>query len=450
MKRLILIIGIISSFYCYAQRVESLMNLTVKGSSCLPTLSPFLSNLWIFHTRDSVYGIYSNSYENKIFRGAGVGLEYSITYDFFLDSTRSMVADVGIVHYFFRDSTILAIKDSISPAFNIYALNPMLKILLAPDSDKKSFRLKKIKYNNKFEITEEELIGKITSPDSTTVNWQLSFLTQIKFWSVWRITNWFYKKGSYLVCLNILDKKVKVIPFIPGGPAIVAHSVTWERVDIPGRPHSIIRMKILESKEDIGVEIIDTTDVSKAKIVPLGSFDDYTLWGLIGNWSVNLEFIDKNNNKISVLELPNTGDKFRAGTLSASYVPLSDNVCIVNIYFQHEDYSTTDNKIFKVYFPYTSIAVYNNIHFNLYQLYQNYPNPFNPITTIEFDIPEITNVKLIVYDILGREVETLIDKELEPGKYKINFDATNLPSGVYFYTLKTPKFTKTNKMVLIK
>jgi hypothetical protein len=85
-----------------------------------------------------------------------------------------------------------------------------------------------------------------------------------------------------------------------------------------------------------------------------------------------------------------------------------------------------------------------------YALYQNYPNPFNPTTTIEFDIPERTNVKLVIHDILGREVETLIDKELEPGKYKINFTATNLPSGVYFYTLKTPKFTKTNKMLLIK
>jgi hypothetical protein len=85
-----------------------------------------------------------------------------------------------------------------------------------------------------------------------------------------------------------------------------------------------------------------------------------------------------------------------------------------------------------------------------YALYQNYPNPFNPSTTIEFDIPEKTNVKIIIYDILGREVETLVDKELEPGKYKINFIATNLSSGLYFYTLKTPKFTKTNKMLLIK
>jgi hypothetical protein len=85
-----------------------------------------------------------------------------------------------------------------------------------------------------------------------------------------------------------------------------------------------------------------------------------------------------------------------------------------------------------------------------FALYQNYPNPFNPTTTIEFDIPERTNVKLIVYDILGREIETLIDKELEPGKYKLNFNATDLPSGVYFYTLRTPKSIQTKKMLLIK
>jgi hypothetical protein len=86
-----------------------------------------------------------------------------------------------------------------------------------------------------------------------------------------------------------------------------------------------------------------------------------------------------------------------------------------------------------------------------YALYQNYPNPFNPSTTIEFDIPERTNVKLvIIYDILGREVETLIDKELEPGKYKINFTATNLPSGVYFYRLQAGNFIEQKKMILIK
>ncbi len=85
-----------------------------------------------------------------------------------------------------------------------------------------------------------------------------------------------------------------------------------------------------------------------------------------------------------------------------------------------------------------------------FKLYQNYPNPFNPTTTIEFDIPERTNVKLIICDILGREVEKLVDSELEPGRYKFNFNSKDLPSGVYFYSLKTSKMVQTRKMLLIK
>jgi hypothetical protein len=85
-----------------------------------------------------------------------------------------------------------------------------------------------------------------------------------------------------------------------------------------------------------------------------------------------------------------------------------------------------------------------------FTLKQNYPNPFNPTTTIEFEIPERVNVKLIVYDILAREISTLVDKELEPGKYKVDFDAKNLPSGVYFYRLEAGKFASVKKMVLVR
>jgi hypothetical protein len=97
----------------------------------------------------------------------------------------------------------------------------------------------------------------------------------------------------------------------------------------------------------------------------------------------------------------------------------------------------------------TSVS-YENETPKSFILYQNYPNPFNPATTIEFDIPERTQVKLIIHDALGYEIKVLLDKDLEPGKHKLNFDARDLPSGVYFYTLRTPKFTKTNKMLLIK
>lgn len=85
-----------------------------------------------------------------------------------------------------------------------------------------------------------------------------------------------------------------------------------------------------------------------------------------------------------------------------------------------------------------------------FNLYQNYPNPFNPLTSIKFDIPKETKVKLLIFDILGREVTLLINEKLKPGTYDAQFDGTNYPSGVYFYKLETESFTKTRKMVLVK
>ncbi|MFO7447385.1 MAG: T9SS type A sorting domain-containing protein [Ignavibacteriaceae bacterium] len=85
-----------------------------------------------------------------------------------------------------------------------------------------------------------------------------------------------------------------------------------------------------------------------------------------------------------------------------------------------------------------------------YKLSQNYPNPFNPTTTINFSIPEAGNVTLKVYDALGKEVITLVDGYKTAQSYQVDFDASSLSSGVYFYTLKTGKFVQTNKMVLMK
>jgi photosystem II stability/assembly factor-like uncharacterized protein len=85
-----------------------------------------------------------------------------------------------------------------------------------------------------------------------------------------------------------------------------------------------------------------------------------------------------------------------------------------------------------------------------FSLSQNYPNPFNPSTNIQFAIPKSSFVRLVVYDMLGREVETLVNKELNAGTYKADWDASKYPSGVYFYKLATDVFTETKKMILIK
>jgi hypothetical protein len=84
-----------------------------------------------------------------------------------------------------------------------------------------------------------------------------------------------------------------------------------------------------------------------------------------------------------------------------------------------------------------------------FSLSQNYPNPFNPTTTISFNIGNAGKVSLKVYDILGRETATLIDKDMNPGAYSVDFNA-GLSSGVYFYTLKAGNFSSTKKMVILK
>jgi hypothetical protein len=85
-----------------------------------------------------------------------------------------------------------------------------------------------------------------------------------------------------------------------------------------------------------------------------------------------------------------------------------------------------------------------------FMLSQNYPNPFNPNTYIEFAVPKSSFIKLIVYDMLGREVETLVSKELSAGTYKADWNASKYTSGVYFYKLFTEGYTETKKMILVK
>ncbi|HMQ79919.1 MAG TPA: T9SS type A sorting domain-containing protein [Ignavibacteria bacterium] len=85
-----------------------------------------------------------------------------------------------------------------------------------------------------------------------------------------------------------------------------------------------------------------------------------------------------------------------------------------------------------------------------FSLDQNYPNPFNPVTNIKFGIPKAGNVKIVIYDISGREVTRLVDRELKAGYYNADFNAANLASGVYFYRLESKDFTDVKKMVLVK
>jgi photosystem II stability/assembly factor-like uncharacterized protein len=85
-----------------------------------------------------------------------------------------------------------------------------------------------------------------------------------------------------------------------------------------------------------------------------------------------------------------------------------------------------------------------------FKLYQNYPNPFNPTTKIRFDIPLKSDIKIIVYDLRGRKIFSLLNDKLEAGSYEITWDASNYSSGIYFYQLISNNFSITKKLILIK
>lgn len=109
-------------------------------------------------------------------------------------------------------------------------------------------------------------------------------------------------------------------------------------------------------------------------------------------------------------------------------------------------------QIFKVYCPTVegSVTIISTEIPSSFLLEQNYPNPFNPNTVIKFDVMKKSFVKIIVYDITGREVKRLVDEDLGAGKYSVNFDGGNLASGIYFYSLLAGDFAETKKMILVK
>jgi len=87
---------------------------------------------------------------------------------------------------------------------------------------------------------------------------------------------------------------------------------------------------------------------------------------------------------------------------------------------------------------------------NEYKLNQNYPNPFNPITKISYALPTNGLVKLLVYDVLGNEITSLVNDYKNSGFHNIEFDASLLPSGIYFYRLLVGEYSETKKLILLK
>lgn len=100
--------------------------------------------------------------------------------------------------------------------------------------------------------------------------------------------------------------------------------------------------------------------------------------------------------------------------------------------------------------PSTGVEATGNIVPTQYALSQNYPNPFNPATLIEYSLPHAGKVRLQVFDLLGKEVASLVDEQQGAGTYRARFDGSSLPSGSYFYRLQADGFSQTKKFLLVK
>ena len=133
------------------------------------------------------------------------------------------------------------------------------------------------------------------------------------------------------------------------------------------------------------------------------------------------------------------------------YSYIDKDTTSLDLYYRLKQIDLNGNYVYS-----NEIKVNKNLpsHFTLEQ---NYPNPFNPSTKIRYSIPAslnpsqgVTLTQLKIYDILGKEVAALVNKNQQPGNYEVNFDASNLASGVYFYQLKAGNFEQVKKMVLLR
>ncbi len=128
------------------------------------------------------------------------------------------------------------------------------------------------------------------------------------------------------------------------------------------------------------------------------------------------------------------------------------NLYVASIALSPDGYvfAATGNGVFKSTQPLTNVKIKGENVPKGFALLQNYPNPFNPTTTIGYDVPVRAHVTIVIYDVLGRQAETLVDGEKQAGRYEVTFDASKLPSGVYFYRLRARNFSETRKLALVK
>ena len=183
----------------------------------------------------------------------------------------------------------------------------------------------------------------------------------------------------------------------------------------------------------------------------------------VGDSSIKLIDIKNNSaNEIEINGVLNSDSSFYVNTLLPVIIPALDTKTISvvfkpramkeysdNLYLQWN--KETERISRKVYLRSNNLSsVGDSGPERSYLLSQNYPNPFNPVTTISYNLPVAGNVSLKIYDILGKEIADLVNRELPAGRYSVKWDASKFVSGLYFYRIQAANFIQTKKMILLK
>ena len=224
------------------------------------------------------------------------------------------------------------------------------------------------------------------------------------------------------------------------------HQTTYDTINISGTGN------VLDVNVNLDITHTWDSDLDIYLIGPNGyQVELSTDNGGSGNNYTNTTFDDEASQSITQGSPPFTGSFRPEQPLSnLDNIPVAGN-WILKIYDDgYGDIGTLNNWCLTIQHSVISSVKGTNNFPDDYALYQNYPNPFNPKTKIRFDLPKTSEVKLTVFDVLGREVTTLIDGVLELGSHEIVLDGSTLTSGVYFYEITAGNFREIKKMVLLK
>ncbi len=186
------------------------------------------------------------------------------------------------------------------------------------------------------------------------------------------------------------------------------------------------------------------------------SHDSAASWIAINSGLLSLGVRSIAVNSAGEIFIGTAGGVFRSSNNGAHWSAMNDglfDLSVTSVLCDSLDYlyvATTTSGVFRSMSPTTSVKEIQTMIPSINFLQTNYPNPFNPATTIEFSVLKAGHISLKVYDMLGKEVATLVDEEREPGNFKVTFDASTLTSGTYFYTLRSGGFNETKKMLIVR